>query len=75
MSAPHGFAGSSVTLMSNGAGLKWHYLPTERLWFNAELFHISKAPYSGAFTPYTAGMTGWVPIAAGGHCFLTIIDF
>jgi hypothetical protein len=45
-----------------GAGLKWYYLSTERLWFNAEVFRISKSPYSGAFTPYTAGMTGWVPM-------------
>jgi hypothetical protein len=41
--------------------VKWHFLPTERLWLNGELFRIDGAPYSGAFTPYTAGMTGWVP--------------
>jgi hypothetical protein len=45
-----------------GAGVKWHFLPTERLWLNAELFRVNKAPYSGAFTPYTAGMAGWVPM-------------
>ena len=45
-----------------GAGMKWHFLPTERLWFNGELFKIDRAPYSGAFTPYTVGMTGWVPM-------------
>ena len=45
-----------------GGGVKWHYLPTERLWLNGELFKIDRAPYSGAFTPYTAGMTGWVPM-------------
>ncbi|HEX4769647.1 MAG TPA: hypothetical protein VH351_02375 [Bryobacteraceae bacterium] len=45
-----------------GAGLKWHYLPTERLWFNTELFRVERAPYGGAFTPYTPGMTGWVPM-------------
>ena len=45
-----------------GGGVKWHFLPTERLWLNAELFRVDKAPYSGAFTPYTAGMTGWVPM-------------
>ena len=42
--------------------MKWHFLPTERLWLNAEVFQIERAPYSGAFTPYTAGMTGWVPM-------------
>jgi hypothetical protein len=45
-----------------GGGVKWNYLRTERLWFSAEVFHVNKAPYSGAFTPYTAGMTGWVPM-------------
>jgi hypothetical protein len=45
-----------------GGGVKWHFLPTERLWMNAELFQIDRAPYSGAFTPYTAGMKGWVPM-------------
>jgi hypothetical protein len=45
-----------------GAGVKWFALPTERFWLNAELFRVFKAPYSGAFTPYTAGMTGWVPM-------------
>ena len=45
-----------------GAGVKWHFVPTERLWLNTEVFRINKAPYTGAFTPYTAGMTGWVPM-------------
>jgi len=45
-----------------GGGVRWFFLPTERLWLNAELFQVSKAPYSGAFTPYTVGMTGWVPM-------------
>jgi hypothetical protein len=45
-----------------GAGLKWYFVPTERLWINTELFRVSRAPYGGAFTPYTAGMTGWVPM-------------
>ena len=45
-----------------GGGAKWHFTPTERLWLNVELFRIQRAPYSGAFTPYTAGMTGWVPM-------------
>ena len=45
-----------------GGGVKWHFLPTERLWLNTELFRVDKAPYSGAFTPYTAGLSGWVPM-------------
>jgi hypothetical protein len=43
-------------------GVKWHLLPTERLWFSAEMMRVHKAPYSGAFTPYTAGMSGWAPM-------------
>jgi hypothetical protein len=43
-------------------GAKWYFLPTERLWLTAELMRVHKAPYSGAFTPYTAGMTGWMPM-------------
>jgi hypothetical protein len=45
-----------------GGGVKWYFLPTERLWLNGELFKIDRAPYSGAFTPYSAGLTGWVPM-------------
>jgi hypothetical protein len=45
-----------------GGGIRWYYLPTERLWLNAEVFQISQSPYSGTFTPYTAGMSGWVPM-------------
>ena len=45
-----------------GGGAKWYFLPTERLWLNAELIRVHKAPYSGAFTPYTAGMKGWTPM-------------
>jgi hypothetical protein len=45
-----------------GGGVKWHFLPTERLWLSTELFRVNRAPYSGAFTPYTAGLTGWVPM-------------
>jgi hypothetical protein len=45
-----------------GGGVRWYFLPTERLWLNAELVRVNHAPYSGAFTPYTAGITGWVPM-------------
>lgn len=45
-----------------GGGFKWYFLPTERLWMTGEVMRIYKAPYSGAFTPYTAGMNGWVPM-------------
>jgi hypothetical protein len=42
-----------------GGGAKWYFLPTERLWLTGELIRVHKAPYGGAFTPYTAGMNGW----------------
>jgi len=43
-------------------GVKWHFLPTERLWLNAEVMRVHKVPYTGAFTPYNAGLNGWVPM-------------
>ena len=45
-----------------GGGVKWHPLPTERFWMNGEVFRVSKSPYNGAFTPYTTGLNGWVPM-------------
>ena len=45
-----------------GGGARWYFLPTERLWLNPELLKVNKAPYSGTFTPYTAGLNGWVPM-------------
>jgi hypothetical protein len=45
-----------------GGGARWYFLPTERVWLNAELIKVDRAPYSGAFTPYTAGMNGWTPM-------------
>ena len=45
-----------------GGGAKWFPVRTDRLWLHAELFRVNKSPYSGAFTPYTAGLTGWVPM-------------
>ena len=47
-----------------GAGVKWYFVPTERVWMTAEVFNIGKghAAYSGAFSPYTNGMNGWVPM-------------
>jgi hypothetical protein len=45
-----------------GGGAKWYFLPTERIWLNAEVIRVNRSPYSGAFTPYTAGMKGWMPM-------------
>ena len=43
-------------------GAKWYFLPTERLWLTAEMMRVQGAPYGGAFTPYTTGMSGWMPM-------------
>jgi hypothetical protein len=45
-----------------GGGFKWYFLPTERLWLSGEVLRVNKSPYGGAFTPYTAGLNGWVPM-------------
>jgi len=45
-----------------GGGFKWYFLPTERLWMTGEVMRVNKSPYGGAFTPYTNGMNGWVPM-------------
>jgi hypothetical protein len=45
-----------------GGGARWYFLRTERMWLNAELIRVNHAPYGGTFTPYTAGMNGWVPM-------------
>ncbi len=45
-----------------GGGTKWFPVRTDRFWLNAEVFRVNKSPYSGAFTPYTVGLTGWVPM-------------
>ena len=45
-----------------GGGAKWFFLRTERLWLDAELLRVNKSPYNGTFTPYTPGLTGWVPM-------------
>jgi hypothetical protein len=44
------------------AGAKWYFLPTDRLWLASELMRVHKSPYGAGFTPYTAGMNGWVPM-------------
>lgn len=45
-----------------GVGVKWYFVPTERMWLTAELMRVEDVPYGGVFTPYTAGLTAWVPM-------------
>ncbi len=41
-----------------GAGLRWYYLPTERLWLNAEVFHINGVLTAGALEVVTKLSSG-----------------
>lgn len=45
-----------------GVGVKWYFVPTERMWLTAEIMRVVDSPYGGVFTPYTAGLTAWVPM-------------
>ena len=45
-----------------GGGFKWHFLPTERIWLQGEVMKVYRVPYGGTFTPYTAGLSGWMPM-------------
>jgi hypothetical protein len=46
-------------------GAKWHPVDTERFWLTGEVMNVHRVPYSGAFTPYTSGLDGWVPMLQG----------
>ena len=72
MAAHRGCAVSSPTHTSMAAGLKVYFLPTERLWINAELFRVDRAPYSGAFTPLYRRDDGLGADGSDGPRFLTI---
>ena len=43
-------------------GFKWYFVPNQRVWFQGEMMRVVKAAYGSNITPYTGGMTGWVPI-------------
>lgn len=43
-------------------GFKWYFVPNQRVWFQGELMRVEKAAYGSTITPYTGGMTGWVPV-------------
>ena len=43
-------------------GLKWYFVPNQRVWFQGEMMRVVKAAYGSNITPYTGGMTGWVPV-------------
>ena len=43
-------------------GLKWYFVPNQRVWFQGEMLRVVKSAYGSNITPYTGGMTGWVPV-------------
>ena len=43
-------------------GLKWYFVPNQRVWLNGEVMRVVKSAYGSTITPYAGGMTGWVPI-------------
>ena len=69
MAAARGCFGEFGNSYEYGGGVKWHFLPTERLWLNAELFRVNKAPYSGAWLSIAFTVTviaNFVALAQGG---------
>ena len=55
-------AGQFGNSYEGAAGFKWYFVPNQRVWFQGELMRVVKAAYGSNITPYTGGMTGWVPI-------------
>jgi hypothetical protein len=43
-------------------GFKWFYIPNQRVWLQGEIMRVNKSAYGSTITPYTGGMTGWVPV-------------
>jgi hypothetical protein len=43
-------------------GFKWYFVPNQRVWLNGEIMRVNKSAYGSTITPYTGGMTGWVPV-------------
>ena len=43
-------------------GFKWFFVPNQRVWLNGEVMRVFKSAYGSSITPYTGGMTGWVPV-------------
>ena len=53
---------SLATPMKRAGGFKWHFVPNQRVWLQGEMMRVVKSAYGSNITPYTGGMTGWVPI-------------
>ncbi len=57
-----GIAGQFGSSYEGAGGFKWYFVPNQRVWFQGELMRVVRAAYGSNITPYTGGMTGWVPI-------------
>jgi len=55
-------AGEFGNSYEGAAGFKWYFVPNQRVWFQGEIMRVVKSAYGSNITPYTGGMTGWVPI-------------
>jgi hypothetical protein len=55
-------AGQFGNSYEGAGGFKWYFVPNQRVWFQGEVMRVVKAAYGSNITPYTGGMTGWVPI-------------
>ena len=55
-------AGEFGNSYEGAGGFKWYFVPNQRVWFQGELMRVVKSAYGSNITPYTGGMTGWVPI-------------
>jgi len=42
-------------------GIKWYFLPTQRVWVTGEALRVNKSPYGSIITQYSGGQTGWAP--------------
>lgn len=54
-------AGEFGDSYEGAAGFKWYFVPNQRVWFQGEMMRVVKSAYGSNITPYTGGMTGWVP--------------
>jgi hypothetical protein len=43
-------------------GVKWYFVPNQRVWLQGEIMRVEKSAYGSLITPYSGGMTGWVPV-------------
>ena len=55
-------AGQFGDSYEGAGGFKWFFVPNQRVWFQGEIMRVVKAAYGSNITPYTGGMTGWVPV-------------